>query len=58
MKKKDKAFGFFVNFDKEEIYFSRTFMDGAKVMGSGEFQMYMELQNEFPTFKKIIRENC
>ena len=26
MKKKDKAFGFFVNFDKEEIYFSRTFI--------------------------------
>ena len=29
MKKKDKAFGFFVNFDKEEIYFSRTFVNGV-----------------------------
>ncbi len=45
--------GFWIDFDNEMIFFSTTFMKGARQMGSGEYELYMRVVSDFPDFKRI-----
>jgi len=51
--KKAVDFGFFINYDEKTIFFSNTFMKWAKVMTTGEYQLYMEVISDFPDFKQV-----
>lgn len=48
-----KELGFWIDFDNEMIFFSNTFMKGARQMGSGEYELYMRVVTDFPDFKRI-----
>lgn len=48
-----KELGFWIDFDNEMIFFSNTFMKGARQMGSGEYELYMRVVSDFPDFKRI-----
>lgn len=55
IKKAEKkvAFGFFFDIENETIFFSKTFMKGAKQMGSGESVLYMNIVSDYPNFKRV-----
>lgn len=48
-----QVLGFWIDFDNEMIFFSSTFMNGARQMGSGEYDLYMKVVTDFPEFKRI-----
>lgn len=52
--KKGYVFGFFVDENEKIIFLSSTFMNGAKVMSSGEYQLYMQLLADFPNYKRVV----
>ena len=47
-----KKIRIFVDFDNEIIFFSNTFMKGARQMGSGEYELYMKVVLDFPNYKE------
>ena len=52
--KKGCVFGFFVDENEKIIFISETFMNGAKVMSSGECQLYMQLIADYPNYKQVV----
>lgn len=47
-------FGFFIDDNEKIIFFSSTFMKWAKVMSTGEHQLYMQVIADFPNFKHVV----
>lgn len=51
--KKGYVFGFFVDENEKIIFLSSTFMNGAKVMSSGEYVVFPFISFEHGTFGQV-----